>query len=287
MARKKKTPQYEQRLILFLDFLGFKEIVAATEDDPGALNRLLAAMDSVGDINEGEAKSSQRVTQFSDSLVVSYRIDEPSAVFWLLWGMALAVLDLAHRGYLVRGGVTMGPLIHNKQHLVGPAMVRAYEMESREAKYPRVIIDPAVFEVARMYRKEGHTPKDEERYARSYTKEDEDDGKLYFDYISWDSVVGVAGGDDERFGRYFQTLSDSIKRGLAHSDAGVLEKYLWLQRRYVAEIKQFSRASDAYKEQSPENYELIRSLPRFSQEAKAARKAVKKANKAEKKKARK
>lgn len=278
MARKKKTPKYEQRLILFLDFLGFSEIVGRTEHDPDELRRLISAIDVAGDITE-EVKSTQRVTQFSDSLVVSYRVDETSAVFWLLWNMAMAVLQVAHRGYLVRGGVTIGPLIHTKRHLVGPAMIRAYEMESKEAKYPRVIVDPSVFEAARQHRKDGHTPKDEEAYGRAFTKED-DDGRLYFDYVSWDTVVGVAGGADENYGSYFKVLSDLIGRGLAHPAPAVQEKYLWLHKRYVAEIKKFEAASDAYKEQSPENYELICGLPRYEKEAEAARHAVENARKA-------
>jgi len=238
---------------------------------------LISAIDVAGDITE-EVKSTQHVTQFSDSLVVSYRVDETSAVFWLLWTMAIAVLQVAHRGYLVRGGVTIGPLIHTKRHLVGPAMIKAYKMESEEAKYPRVIVDPAVFEVARQHRKDGHTPQDEEGYARAFTKKDED-GRLYFDYISWDTVVGIAGGADENYGSYFKVLSGLIARGLAHPVPGVQEKYLWLHKRYVAEIEKFTKAGDAYKEQSPENCKLICSLPRFSKEAKTARKAIKKANK--------
>lgn len=46
--RRTRTPAYERRLILFIDFLGFKEVVASTERDPTALGRLLAALDTLG-----------------------------------------------------------------------------------------------------------------------------------------------------------------------------------------------------------------------------------------------
>ena len=155
MARRPASPAppvYERRLILFIDFLGFREVVAATQDDAQALRRLVSAMDAIGEIADGSVYESQRVTQFSDSVVLSYRVDEPSGAFWMINAMALTVVSLAARGYLLRGAVTVGDLYHSAAHVVGPAMVRAYEMESRIAIYPRVIIDPAVIDVARRYR---------------------------------------------------------------------------------------------------------------------------------------
>ena len=219
----KKPPEYEQRLILFLDFLGFKASIAETESNPVKLGPLLRAIDAVGEILHSEIEgTTQQVTQFSDSIVVSYRIDEKSAVFDLISDLALAVIDVVSRGYLVRGAVTIGPLLHTRDHLVGPAMVRAYEMESQWADFPRVIIDPAVIDVAQEHRKDGHTAEDEKRYVASYLKRDAD-GRLYFDYISHDSVVEVAGGGDDGYSDYMSVLSGLLKRGLSSSDPRILE----------------------------------------------------------------
>lgn len=181
-------PVYERRLILFIDFLGFKEVVATTEKDAKALDRLVRAMDAIGDIGNGSVQPSERITQFSDSVVLSYRVDEPSGAFLLINAMALTVVSLAARGYLLRGAVTVGDLYHTGAHVVGPAMVRAYKMESQIAVFPRVIIDPEVIAVARRYRNEDHTPDEEEEYVRAFMAED-DDGQLHFDYVSWNSVV--------------------------------------------------------------------------------------------------
>src|SRR3954471_23000381 len=49
---------------------------------------------------------SQQVTQFSDSIVVSYRVDEEAAIFRLLSEVAFCVIDLVERGFLLRGAIT-------------------------------------------------------------------------------------------------------------------------------------------------------------------------------------
>jgi len=103
MARKSQRTRrrYERRLILFIDFLGFKEHVDRTTTDPEYLTRLIDAMNLVGKIGKGleELHRSQAITQFSDCIVASYRITEASAVFDLLSEVALCVIELAWKGF--------------------------------------------------------------------------------------------------------------------------------------------------------------------------------------------
>lgn len=271
LARQKTAPAYERRLILFVDFLGFREVVAGTETDPAMLARLVAALDDIGRLGEAEIFRSQRVTQFSDSVVMSYRITEQSGVFWMINAIALTIISLAERGFLLRGAVTLGDLYHTGRHVVGPAMVRAYEMESQLARFPRVIVDPTVIRLARRRRNEDHSPDDEERYIRDFIVEDED-GQLFIDYISWNAVVAVAGADDEGYPDYLATLSRLLRSGLAHSDPRVVEKYLWLHPRYLAAVDLVrSLPQDSpYRIQNPENCEAIESLPRMVSMARAS-----------------
>ena len=279
LPRPRPRPVYEQRLILFIDFLGFKEVVASTERDPDGLGRLLAAMDDIGTLGEASIFKSQRVTQFSDSVVMSYRVTERSGVFWMINAISLTVISLAERGFLLRGAVTVGDLHHNSRHIVGPAMVKAYEMESKVACHPRVIIDPAVIRLARNRRNEDHTPDEEEAFVRDFMAEDAD-GHLFIDYISWNAVVAVAGADDLGYPGYLGTLSGLLANGLAHEDVRVAAKFLWLHPRYVSAIEWFaSIPEDApYRLENPENCDFIESLPRFEELAVAAKGRVDAAN---------
>jgi hypothetical protein len=60
-----------------LDFLGFKQVIAETESNPDRLNDLLLAIKVAGEIEDEDDNGSQQVTQFSDSIVVSYRWTRP------------------------------------------------------------------------------------------------------------------------------------------------------------------------------------------------------------------
>ena len=65
-----QTHAYEQRLILFLDFLGFRDIVAEKTTEPGALRKPLAAIDFISYFRKEGISKSKRVSQFSEGLMV-------------------------------------------------------------------------------------------------------------------------------------------------------------------------------------------------------------------------
>jgi hypothetical protein len=94
------------------------------------------------------------VAAFSDNLVVSLPVPhEPKfsdiidadicliIIQEIVAEMCEAALGL---GLLVRGGVAVGSLYHNGGVVFGRALVEAYELESRDAIYPRVVVAPTV-----------------------------------------------------------------------------------------------------------------------------------------------
>jgi len=165
---------YKERLILFIDLLGFKSIVNRSVRDEqylasiyellkgitaepvsteafGQLNRQLVPKERLAEIEEFnqlfsagiKASSTLAVTHFSDSLVISADVDDTTSTFSILELVAKLTFRLwEEHQVLTRGGVTIGKLIHEEGGvLIGPAMVRAYELESKLAKVPRILID--------------------------------------------------------------------------------------------------------------------------------------------------
>jgi len=131
---------YENRTVAFFDILGWKEEIDTAGNDPRHIARLATAVrlfaSHVGTANaEGVL-----MTTFSDNVVVSKPF-APNDVWWLLQGLATTQLGLASLGFWMRGGVTVGGLFHDDKIVFGPALNRAYYLESKVAKFPRIIVD--------------------------------------------------------------------------------------------------------------------------------------------------
>ncbi|MBD9453546.1 hypothetical protein IB244_18590 [Rhizobium sp. RHZ02] len=258
-------PEYEDRLILFIDFLGFKEHVDHTIDDPTFLDRLVHALETLREVGmEQEVFPSQQMTHFSDSVALSFRIDERSAVFWMLTQIRLAIFNLAGEGFLVRGAVTAGPLYHTSEILVGPAMVRAYQLESRIAVFPRVLIDPAVIEIARVHRSSIHHADDEEQYVRSGLAMAEDEW-LWIDYISYEAYES-AGAETDEYPFYLERIGQMIAAGLGHSSTSVVRKHVWLHPCYVGQIELFESIGPQEDETMEAQRSYVANLPTFASE---------------------
>jgi hypothetical protein len=137
---------YERRLVGFADVLGWREHIIETLENPGRLNFLKGIVESWAyqarsDYSVGYG--GLRVSSFSDNVVYSQEVLNPMT---LLARMATMQLAAAGGGFWMRGGVTIGKIIHTKDCVFGPALNRAYEIEDTVAVYPRIVIDHNVIE---------------------------------------------------------------------------------------------------------------------------------------------
>lgn len=244
-----KTPipfpaAYEERLCLFLDILGFKnhvdESAKDTENPQKSTYRTLTvamlydALKSIGEAMtftvEGlESNSTKMVTQFSDSIVVSYKLDEASALFDMLYDIYLLQINLIQRGILVRGAITAGKLIHNDKLVFGPALNEAAEFE-KLAMYPRVILSQEIIVLGKNRHASHHSSADEEKSIMSLLKKDLD-GMFYIDYFA----VSPGEFDEEWDGLYNHMieLRELIKRlsQLTRSPSIKL-KHSWMRQKF-------------------------------------------------------
>ena len=90
---------------------------------------------------------------------------------------------------MIRAGVTIGDAhvgLNGKGPVFGPAMVRAYEIETHEAVHPRIVVDRSAYETfltdTRLH-KQGHTAKMEARYVDKLLRVDVD-GTRFVDYLA-------------------------------------------------------------------------------------------------------
>lgn len=90
-----------------------------------------------------KSKGARHITTFSDNVVIS---EEPSERRLAMFLVRAGVMQLlaAYQGFLIRGGVTVGKVVHDSRLVFGPGLIKAYELESTVAVYPRVVVDDAV-----------------------------------------------------------------------------------------------------------------------------------------------
>ena len=237
---------YEDRYCLFLDILGFQAHVDETISPKaesrkpmtflrlkGALNRIAAGVNYQKRTEvAGESKpTSRRVTQFSDSVVISYlKSDQQSSgVRDLLWDVHRLQLDLVPLGVLLRGSITSGPLFHDKKFVFGPALNEAVALE-KLANYPRVILDGQFLEEAGVTRPSRLRKSKSVRRTYSSMVAEDFDGLYYVDYFN----VHPQDFNDDRdaLREYLESLRTLIK-GLANKkDPSIKVKHSWLRTKF-------------------------------------------------------
>lgn len=233
---------YEDRIVCFLDILGFSTHVKASVNKDGTdnlqkiktLNNALQYLGLIIDDNRLEKKSKRRVTQFSDSIVISFPETNESGVFWAIADILGMQAGLVQYGILCRGGIARGKLIHTGNLIFGPAMVAAYTLESNAAMYPRVILDEEIINTGMLAHADHHSSANESESIRTMLQKDSD-GMYYIDYIT--SAKGELNDPDLEYPNYLQNLRSIISQGLKSNDQSVLIKYKWMKERFAPHLE--------------------------------------------------
>lgn len=232
---------YEKRLCLFLDILGFKAMIDESVKEPikmpkgagrqmtaqrihGALSTIGSALNfSIPELSES-FKSSKQVSQFSDSIVVSYSLAERGAVFDMLYDIYLLQIQLIQRGFLVRGAISVGELFHDEHVVFGPALVEAAELE-KLAMYPRVILGQEILQLGSI---DMHG--DPDRTVASLVKLDLD-GMYYIDYFGVSPGEFDSGWDD--LCQHVLELREIIRRmSYLTRNLSIKLKHSWMRQKF-------------------------------------------------------
>lgn len=241
-----KPIRYEERYCLFLDILGFKEVVeqsaqpvanAARKGHPVggvyfSLKQIASSLrykSAVLGANGVMKASSRVVTQFSDSVVVSYEATESGGLAEMLYDVLHLQLTLIQRGLLIRGAITKGQLHHDQDFVFGPALSEAAELE-KVAMYPRVIIDRDLLKDAGIsVVSVTNSNKSSERSVGSLVACDLD-GMFYVDYFSvHPEDFGEEWGD---LCEYLISLREIVKSLSQKRQPSLKLKHSWLRRKF-------------------------------------------------------
>jgi hypothetical protein len=119
---------YLEKYVAFVDILGFSDLVERADRD-AELRKGLAGVLHVFQTTCGtNPATGTRVTQFSDSLVITANRTE-QGLHSILNGCEWLTINLIQYAVLLRGGVAVGRVSHEPHILFGIGVNRAYQFE--------------------------------------------------------------------------------------------------------------------------------------------------------------
>ena len=263
---------YEERTVAFIDILGFSQHVKRTQEDPAFIERLYEALrivqgqgrvwasQAIGeagtspeDVAARTAAMDFRVQVFSDCLVLSQRGRVAAALIIGVSQLAMALLEI---DILVRGGIAQGPMYHDAAVAFGPALIEAYQLENKCAKFPRVIVSHDVLDTARgnlvFFNARGDGT---DSYFSSELLRRDTDRTCHVDFLTaaWFSPEMIIGSNADEFRRRFdRALAWAVKQYAEEKDTDVKSKFGWLIQ-YCHEFARYrtSRATPEFRINAP------------------------------------
>jgi hypothetical protein len=134
---------YGEKYVVFLDLLGFRELVKKIAQDILERHRVVESLKLGRDTLYPNANIDLRFTYFSDCIVIS--AERSARALWdLFQSVELLTFNLLQYDVFVRGGLAVGPTHHSKDFVFGTAVTEAYELESKQASSPLVLLAPEV-----------------------------------------------------------------------------------------------------------------------------------------------
>ena len=246
---------YEKRIVVFLDILGFSTMIEDSKVDTPLRRKIKRAVEIIRESADTD-ETGRAVSTFSDSAVISYPLHKESSLFYLLIDIIHLQLKIGALGIMFRGGIAIGDCFHDGNIIFGPAMNEAYRLESKVAKWPRVVISEETLKDGLLatikpnpygveYDMEdvlGLLKRDDYQNNIKELSDETDSTILYFvDFLSQSEEL-VHHGDEylewlrdfrvaivEGLNRFSSVSDDVLEEGVTKSQKGkVFKKYRWL-----------------------------------------------------------
>lgn len=235
---------YKKAIFSFIDILGFREFVKDNRKNPNIILKIIEDFNKKSEyyfsynwkehfqLGNDEKKFSDRggVYSFSDCFV---KVQECSLETDLIFCKEIYCLrniqsHLAMEGIFIRGGITYGDIFYKENTVFGPAMIRAYELESRYADFPRIIVDPICpIKFSKLF--EYFSFHDDLKYGS--------DGFTYLGYFNFFGKITPQYknmGDKSKISKQIYAIKSHIENGVRKykNNERVMRKYYWLTYEY-------------------------------------------------------
>src|SRR5882724_9145133 len=116
------NPSYERRVVAYYDILGWRAQIEKAGKDPAKIGELRRIMLLHSRLPRQPTEVDVKVSTFSDNVVISF--PPGKSVPYFLRSLACFQLMTANRGFLMRGGIAIGDLVHDSETVFGPGLIR-------------------------------------------------------------------------------------------------------------------------------------------------------------------
>ena len=236
--------KYQDRIVAFVDIIGFKAIVEKTVNDQAYFNRII---DSIAEIRDqflkhpnSEFQKKARdlfydpfvlpdyktmVLQVSDSMVISKLANVHGALEALVLDIALTIHILIKHGLLCKGCIEYGKVYHTDEYIIGPGYTAAYLGEEKEFM-PAVSFSKEVYNLAIQKRSSSARVRD---YFDNFVVPHTPD-RSFIDYFNdLEGYIDVFERPQEHYGKLRRIIQDEYTRA---KDYKIKAKYLWMIDRF-------------------------------------------------------
>jgi hypothetical protein len=187
-----EVAMYEWAVISFIDILGFRSLVESSP--PEMVSAALGSLEAFTGVGKtSEHDHLLRVFSFSDSIIRIRAIRPYAAKSHPIGLRFYEILDLLHAqallidsGHLIRGGVTLGKISMSPNRIFGPGFIEAYDIESKFARYPRIVVSQKALKTLEDTDKP-LSECDDRSYDKKHVREllrQADDGFWFIDYLT-------------------------------------------------------------------------------------------------------
>lgn len=232
--------EYDFCIISFFDILGFQNIIE--DKSPKEILKILKNFDEESKVEIETFKSLKNI-YFSDTVIRMHNLfskDNLVNRFGILYHEILEIafiqLNMIMRdGIFIRGSIVLDKIYNDSKYFFGPGVNLAYNLESKKAIYPRVIIEDSIIKL--LFDKDyqnsnvtklitAHKAEDEVEYLNIIIKKSSD-GFYFVDYLNvlkyYDEPNCIS-----FLKKHKQLIEDYYNK--SKNINNIASKYLWLKR---------------------------------------------------------
>lgn len=216
---------YRKGIVYFIDILGSQERTSSKssfDESYFIADTFLTEMQAVQQRHRNTSLVDRAVFAFSDCAYIVYSLKENveqsdenilDYIYQSLYNTQMTICNFVYNGFLCRGGIAYDDVYFDlsKNMIFGPAVNKAYQLESKVAVYPNIVLDDNLAKVIEDYSEliKGINP--HAILNGDIIKQNTITSKYYLNYLSYFYRIGTV-----QLGKQFVTFSEFYEKALSY-----------------------------------------------------------------------